>query len=67
MMSPGEIERARAAVSVTCLRWLRSEVEAVHPPRPPVVRDREGPVRVVEPPAESGPRHHPLWDRWIDG
>jgi hypothetical protein len=69
MPSPSEIERARAAVSVACLRWLRAEVEAVHPPRAYVSREREEPFRLVEPPIMPEPRdrEHPLWDLWIDG
>jgi hypothetical protein len=69
MPSPHEIERARAAVSVACLRWLRSEIEAVHPPRSYFTREREESFRLAEPPVEPRPRgrDHPLWDRWIDG
>ena len=69
MPSPLEIERARAAVSVACLRWLRSEIEAVHPPRAQAVREPEESSRLAEPPVELSPRgqDHPLWDRWIDG
>ena len=69
MPSPSEIERARAAVSVACLRWLRPEIDSARPPRAYVVREDEPVFRLVDPPIAPGPRDrdHPLWDRWIDG
>jgi hypothetical protein len=71
--SPSEIEQARAAVHVACLRWLRSEVEAVHPaavPSPQRAPRDLGRIELFEGPA--GPavhrdRDHPLWDPWLDG
>jgi hypothetical protein len=68
--SPSEIEQARAAVSVACLRWLRSEGEAVHPAPAPRRAPRDlGRIELFDDPA--GPavhsdRDHPLWDPWLD-
>jgi hypothetical protein len=64
-----EYEQARTAVSVACLRWLRSEVEAVQPPPRIEAVARDTSFRQIEPP--DGPirreRDHPLWDVWLDG
>jgi hypothetical protein len=64
-----EYEQARTAVSVACLRWLRSEVEAVQPPSRREVPVRDSSFRLLDPP--DGPvlrdREHPLWDVWLDG
>jgi hypothetical protein len=64
-----EYEQARTAVSVACLRWLRSEVQVVHPPVRPEAPVRDSIFRLVDPP--DGPvlqdREHPLWDVWLDG
>jgi hypothetical protein len=64
-----EYEQARTAISVACLRWLRSEVEAVPPPSRPEAPARDSIFRLVDPP--DGPvlrdREHPLWDVWLDG
>jgi hypothetical protein len=68
-VTTSEYEQARTAVSVACLRWLRSEVE---PAEPPPRRERpadEPPFRLLELPVEPTPRdrEHPLWDAWLDG
>jgi hypothetical protein len=69
MPSPSEIERARAAVAVACLRWLRPEVESGRLPRAYIVREDEKVFRLVDPLIAPRPQdpEHPLWDRWIDG
>jgi hypothetical protein len=65
-INPVEIERSRAAVAVSCLRWLQCTGPAIEPAR---VAPRDDPptlsIRPIpEPPA--GPTH-PLYDPWLDG
>jgi hypothetical protein len=64
-----EYEQARTAISVACLRWLRSELEAVNPlpQHEPLVRDSS--FRLVDLPVGTvlQDREHPLWDVWLDG
>ena len=65
-IAPDEFERSRAAVAVSCLRWLQCTGPAIDPARraprvdPPPVEIRP----IPEPPV---PSQHPLWDRWLDG
>jgi len=75
--SPDDFERARAAVAVSCLRWLRCTgpgAVATEPPRhdPRAVRRllaTDPPLVPVRPPPTTTPPSpdHPLWDRWLDG
>ncbi len=61
-----DFERSRAAVAVSCLRWLQYAGPTIDPARR-APRPEPSPVEVrsiPDPPAE--PRH-PLWDRWLDG
>ncbi len=65
--TPDEAERARAAVAVACLAWLRctgpaSGLPAEGPGRDPGSTPRPSPL----PPLSLSP-DHPLWDRWLDG
>ncbi len=62
--TPDESERARAAVSLACLAWLRHTG-----PAPGGVPDGRQEPRTVPFPAPTPPDRagHPLWDRWVDG
>ncbi len=61
-----EAERARAAVAVACLRWLRCTGPGPLAIDPPHRESRD--VRALDqgPPPGTSPAH-PLWDRWLDG
>ena len=65
-INPAEIERSRAAVAVSCLRWLQCTGPAVEPAR---VVSRDGPPTSNIPPIlEPTVRPtHPLYDPWLDG
>ncbi|WP_435008843.1 hypothetical protein P12x_000092 [Tundrisphaera lichenicola] len=66
---PDAYERSRAAVAISCLKWLQCTGPA---------SDRV-PDRIVEFPSDDPPLvrvrevstvdlvTHPLWDRWLDG
>jgi hypothetical protein len=74
-IAPDAYERSRAAVAVSCLRWLQCTGPAADPgPARMTVRSGDlpsedsPPVRgrqIPEMPAASP--EHPLWDRWLDG
>ena len=68
--APDESERARAAVAVSCLRWLGCTGPAAvatgpnrHDPR----AARRPPRADPPPPADPAPSPRPLWDPWLDG
>ena len=72
-IAPDAFERSRAAVVVSCLRWLQCTGPAIEPEvaRWPdrsagFLRDDPPLVRIGEVPAMAPPTH-PLWDRWLDG
>jgi hypothetical protein len=74
-IDPDAFERSRAAVAVSCLRWLQCTGPAVEPePERAPVRDRvldrlrdEPLVRLIQVPEPPVSPMHPLWDRWLDG
>ena len=62
-IAPDEVERSRAAVAVSCLRWLQYSGPATEPGHVSL-RDLPPPMEIPpKPPARSS---HPLWDRWLD-
>src|SRR5205807_300345 len=72
-IDPDAFERSRAAVAVSCLRWLQCTGPAIGPERAPA-RDRvpdrlrdEPLVRLIQVPEPATSPKHPLWDRWLDG
>ncbi len=62
--TPDEAERARAAVAVACLAWLRCSGPAAPPAEAP---DRRSRMTLDPSPPLPGSGGHPLWDRWLDG
>jgi hypothetical protein len=72
-IAPDAFERSRAAVAVSCLRWLQCTGPVIAPQTGPA-RDRasddlrdEPLVRVIPVPTPPASPAHPLWDRWLDG
>jgi hypothetical protein len=68
-IDPDAFERSRAAVAVSCLRWLQCTGPARADDRPVADPAREAAplVRVTHAPAPPASAPHPLWDRWLDG
>jgi hypothetical protein len=72
-IDPDAFERSRAAVAVSCLRWLQctgprkaAEPAGLADRAIEFPRDEPVLVRVIEAPRLASPMH-PLWDRWLDG
>jgi hypothetical protein len=72
-IAPDAYERSRAAVAVSCLRWLQCTGPAMVP-EPSPARDRasdglrDAPlVSAIPAPTPTASQTHPLWDRWLDG
>ncbi len=65
--APDTFERSRAAVAVSCLRWLQCTGPGPVAPRPSRGPKPDAPPTVGIGPIPPVDAPHPLWDRWLDG